>query len=96
MVEVFLFWDVDLFACEKILDFVFVVHQNAAVDRIHQNPANPTSIPVVAIFGFVAFPVQVHTDGSTTQTLLIVEGEDFSDDSGFLWIDFQSELVVWA
>ena len=61
--ELFLLGKPDLPAGEKILNFVFVIYQNPAVNGIHQNPANATGVPVAAKLGFIPIAVEGCADG---------------------------------
>lgn len=57
--ELFLLGKPDLPAGEIILNFVFVIYQNPAVNGIHQNPANAPGIPVAAKLGFTRSRLRV-------------------------------------
>ena len=73
--ELFLLGKPDLPAGEIILNFVFVIYQNPAVNGIHQNPANAPGAPVAAKFGFIPIAVEGRADGAAPQPLVVVEGK---------------------
>ena len=91
--ELFLLGKPDLPAGEIILNFVFVIYQNPAVNGIHQNPANAPGIPVAAKLGFIPIAVEGRADGAAPQPLVVVEGKNLADNSGFAGVDFQGEVV---
>ena len=70
--EMLLFRDVHLLSSQKVFDLIFVIDQNTAVQWIYENPSDAPWIPFTAKFGFVMLPIQRHTDGSASLTLLNV------------------------
>ena len=93
MVKLFFFRNVDLLSGEKIFNLVFMVDQNSAVNRVHKNTAHTAGIPVVAVFGLIAVPIQLLADGAAPKALLVVASKNLADNAGFRRIDRQGEIV---
>ena len=91
--KMILFRQRNLLPGEKVLNFIFVINQDAAIDGIHENPTNTPGIPIPAELCFVPVLVQNLADASAPQPLPGVQGKNTAYYIRFHGVDFQRKIV---